>query len=211
MCICSFAHAQRVVFDRNHFVSVTENNVMRSTSESVHNQYLGKISRDLQDINTNMGSVVLAQTILYEGLSNVNSALKNGIAVKDLGTLVAGLAGYTAQMTTLARSQPYLLLFAEDIGREMRTRSAALLADVTACILKTGGNMLADYNSRDQLLRYVTQQLQILNGLAYGAWRAMFWAKEQGLVRSVNPFAGFISNDKQYVQDIIRNAKYLTK
>jgi hypothetical protein len=202
-------YAQRVVFDRKHFQAVTENNAVQSAAEVTHNRFLTKIDQDLKDICTDAGSVVLAQTLIDDGLSSVNSALKNGIAVRDMGVLVADLVNYSAQMASLAKAQPYLLLFAEHIGREMKIRAAALLTDVTRTVLKSDGKMLADYNSRDELLRRVTVQLQILNGLAYGAWRAMYWAKEQGLIHAINPFAGFISGDRQFVQDILRNTKYL--
>jgi hypothetical protein len=37
----------------------------------------------------------------------------------------------------------------------------------------------------------------------------MYWAKERGIVASVNPYAGFINQDKTFVTQIIQNAKYL--
>jgi len=51
--------------------------------------------------------------------------------------------------------------------------------------------------------------LQILDGLAYGTWKAMYWAKERGVIASLNPFANFISQDTRIVDQIIQNAKYL--
>jgi len=75
--------------------------------------------------------------------------------------------------------------------------------------LKEGGNVLADYNARDQLLRKVTQELEIMDSLAYGAWRAMYWAQQRGLIASINPYQSFINKDKLFVQQIIGNAKYL--
>ena len=91
----------------------------------------------------------------------------------------------------------------------MKIKALGLVSDVSGYILKSGDNVLADYNSRDQLLRRVTQRLQILDGLAYGAWSAMYWAKERGLVASLDPFQSFINKDKFFVQQIIQNAKYL--
>jgi hypothetical protein len=69
--------------------------------------------------------------------------------------------------------------------------------------------VLADYNARDQLLHKVVTQLQILDGLAYGAWKAMFWAKERGIIASLNPFRDYINKDIFFVSQIIQNAKYL--
>jgi hypothetical protein len=201
--------AQEVVFDPQHFLSATSNGIVRSTAESTHEQYLGKINTNINDLNTNVGSVVLAQTMIYEGLSNVNSALKDGLAVKNMAVIISDMTGYIDQALALAKSQPYLLLFADNIANEMKTRAVALVTDVSGYVLKEGDNVLADYNARDQLLHKVITQLQILDGLAYGAWKAMYWAKERGIIASLNPFQDYINKDIIFVSQIIQNAKYL--
>jgi len=201
--------AQEVVFDPQHFVSVTENGVVRSSAESTHDQYLGKINTNINNLNTNVGSVVLAQTIIYNGLANVNSALKDGLEVKNMAVIVADMTSYIDQALELAKAQPYLLLFADNIAAEMKQHALLLVTDISDYVLKEGDNVLADYNARDQLMRMVTQQLQLLDGLAYGAWRAMYWAKERGIIASLDPYANFINRDKAIVSRIIQNAKYL--
>jgi len=201
--------AQEVVFDPQHFVSVTENGVVRSSAESTHDQYLGKINTNINNLNTNFGSVVLAQTIIYNGLANVNSALKDGLEVKNMAVIVADMTSYIDQALELAKAQPYLLLFADNIAAEMKQHALLLVTDISGYVLKEGDNVLADYNARDQLMRMVTQQLQLLDGLAYGAWRAMYWAKERGIIASLDPYANFINRDKAIVSRIIQNAKYL--
>jgi hypothetical protein len=201
--------AQEYVFDPQYFASVEANEAVRSSAEATHNEYLGKINNNINGININMGSVVLAQTIIYNGLANVNSALKDGIAVKNMAVLTSDMISYLQQCLALAKAQPYLLLFASNIEHEMQVRAVSLVSDVSAYVLKEGDNVLADYNGRDQLLKKVTQQLQILDALAYGAWRAMFWAKERGILASINPWQNYINKDKLFVQQIIGNAKYL--
>ncbi|MBE9599898.1 hypothetical protein [Pedobacter sp. MC2016-24] len=199
--------AQRIVFDSKHFQTVSENAAVRTSAELTHQQYLEKIDQNLQTINVNTGSIVLAQSMIYNGLSNVNSALKNGLAMRELSVIIAEILRYSGQMLDMAKGEPYLLLFAEQIGNEMKGRSINLVTDVSGFILSS--NILADYNSRDQLMRRITQQLQIIRGLAYGAYQAMYWSKQRGIFKSVNPFAEFINSDRQFVTDIIRNAKYL--
>lgn len=203
------AQAQQFVVDPWHLNAVVQNSVVRSSAEATHDQYLGKINNNITDLNTNVGSVVLAQTIIYRSLSNVNSALKDGLAVKNMAVIIADISKYVQQALSLARSDPALLLVANGITSQMRTRATMLLSDVSGYILKDGDNVLANYSARDELLHKVTQQLQILDGLAYGAWRAMYWAKERGIISSLNPFTGFINQDKTFVNQIIQNAKYL--
>lgn len=201
--------AQSYVFDPQRFAAVASNGAVRSSAEGTHDQYLGKINTDINNLNTNVGSVVLAQTMIYEGLSNVNSALKDGLAVKNMAVIIADMTGYINQAIAMARSDPYLLIFAENIAGEMRTRSLTMVTDVSDFVLKSGSNVLADYNARDELLHKVITQLQILDALAYGAWKAMYWAKERGIIASLNPFQNFINQDKTFVSQIIQNAKYL--
>ena len=201
--------AQEYVFDPSYFESVTYNGVARSSAEQTHDQYLGKINNNLDDINLNVGSVVITQKMIYDGLANVNSALQDGLEVKYMATITADMILNLNQCLTLAKSQPYLLLFATGIEHEMQVRAIGLVGDVSAFVLKSGNNVLADYNSRDQLLRKVTQTLQILDSLAYGAWRAMYWAQQRGILASVNPWQNYINKDKLFVSQIIDNAKYL--
>ena len=210
-CFRHAGFAQEYVIDVQHAVAVTENGVVRSSAESAHAQYLSRINNNLNDLNTNVGSVVLAQNMIWNALSNVNSALKNGLEVRYMSVIIADMTGYINQSLSLARSDPALLLFAESISAEMKIRALALVTDVSGFILKEGDNVLADYAARDDLLRKVTRQLQILDGLAYGAWKAMFWAKQRGIIASLNPFAGYISRDRALVEHIIQNARYLRR
>ncbi|QJD95948.1 hypothetical protein HH214_08700 [Mucilaginibacter robiniae] len=202
-------HAQQVVVDPQHLATVLQNGAVRSAAESTHEQYLTKISGNINDLNTNMASVVAAQTMIYESLSNVNSALKDGLAVKNMAVIIADMTRYIDQALDMAKDQPYLLLFAGNIAGQMRSRATALVTDVSSFILKEGDQVLADYNARDQLLRRVTQQLQILDGLAYGAWKSIYWARQRGLIASATPFAGYLSHDQAIVSRIIQQAKYL--
>jgi len=209
LCFKLSASAQEYVFDPAYCESVIANGAVRSSAESAHNNYLDKVNGNLNTINTNASSVVLAQTIIYNGLANVNSALKDGLAVKNLSVVVADMLSYLNQCLAMGKQQPELLLFAQNIEHQMQQRAVALVGDVSGYVLNEGGNVLADYNSRDQLLRKVTMQLQIIDGLAYGAYRAMYWAKERGIIASVNPYQAWINKDASKANQIILNAKYL--
>jgi hypothetical protein len=201
--------AQEYVFDPEYFYSVEANQAVRMSAEDTHQEYLKKINNNLNDINLNVGSVVTAQTIIYNSLANDNSALKDGLEVKYMATLTADMIKQLDACLTLAKSEPYLLLFATNFEQQMQIRSLALVTEVSNYVLKSGDNVLADYNGRDQLLKKITQTLQILDGLAYGAWRAMFWAQQRGLLASINPWQAYINKDKFFVQQIIGKAKYL--
>ncbi|WP_255547508.1 hypothetical protein [Mucilaginibacter sp. dw_454] len=205
------AYAQMIAFDPWHFTSVVENEAARSAAESTHNQYLGKIDNNIEQVNTNVGSVILAQAMIYNALSNVNSALKDGLAVKNIGLITSDIIYYLGQAMELAKDDPALLLTTSKLQNEMGPKAVTLVSDVSGYVLKEGNNVLADYNGRDQLLRKVIQQLQILDSMAYGTWKTMYWAKERGLLKTLNPWQNFVNQDKIFAAQIIQQAKYLNK
>jgi hypothetical protein len=211
-CMCPFfLLAQRVVFDARHLAIVNENAVVRNAAEISHNELLGKINKSLDNINLNTSSMVLAQNMIYSSLSNVNSALKNGLALRDMYAICGEIIGYGREMGKLGISEPYLVLFSEQMIRDISKRSAQMMTEVSGFVLKEGQNILMNYNSRDELIVDIRADLQIIRGLAYGAWKAMYWAKVRGEIKLLNPFQGFINRDVQIVSDILTKTKYLKK
>jgi hypothetical protein len=209
LCFCLSAFSQEVVFDAQHFLTVQENQAMRMTAEETHQQYLGKVNDNVNTVNTNVSSVVAAQTLIYKSLANVNSALKDGLMVKNIAMTTTDIIYYLDQALQMAKEDPFLLLVAEKIQQSFGPKATAMVSDISGFILKSDGNMLADYNGRDQLLRKVVQQLQILDGMAYGAWKTMYWAKERGVLKTLNPYAAFISKDASFATQIIQRTEYL--
>ncbi|WP_443938832.1 hypothetical protein [Pedobacter sp. MW01-1-1] len=203
--------AQRAVFDASHFAIVIENGAVRNATEIGHTDLLSKISTSIDNINLNTTSIVLAQNMIYSSLSNVNSALKNGLAVKEMYSICEEIIEYGVEMSKLASSEPYLVLFSEQIIRDMVKRSSAMIIEVSEFIVKEERDILMDFNSRDALIASMRNHLKIIRGLAYGAWKAVYWAKVRGVFNMLNPFQGYINRDRQLVADIISKIKYLKK
>ena len=200
--------SQSAVNDPQHFATVNENDGARELAETTHRKFLDSINSSLNNININVSSVVLAQTLIYQGLSNVNSALKNGLALKNLSVLVIDITKYSDAMLVLAQTDPALLLFSESYIKEIKTRALSLLTETSGFILNDT-NILMDFEKRDKLMNDITRQLQIINSLTYGAWRAMYWANVKGIFKALNPWQGFIDQDKAMVSSIISHTKYL--
>jgi predicted nucleotide-binding protein (sugar kinase/HSP70/actin superfamily) len=112
---CFDTYAQKIVLDRPRLNIVSSNGAVRNGAEAAHNNYLGNIKSKIDNINVNASSVVLAQQIIYNGLSQVNSALKDGIAVKNMAVITADILHYLDQALLLARSDPALLLVANNM------------------------------------------------------------------------------------------------
>jgi len=149
------------------------------------------------------------QIQIYKGLSEVSGVVRSLLAVKDITEISIDIVEDVNKAVTIAQSNPALLLFAEGGAREFKTRATNLAAEVSSFVLQGGKSNLMDSGERAKLLNRIVNELMILRGVAYGMYRSMYWAKQRGILNSLNPYAGYINIDKQIADDIIRNAKYL--
>jgi len=149
------------------------------------------------------------QNQIYKGLSEVSGVVRSLLAVKDITEISIDIVEDVNKAVTIAQTNPALLLFAEGGAREFKTRATNLAAEVSSFVLQGGKSNLMDSGERAKLLNRIVNELMILRGVAYGMYRSMYWAKQRGILNSLNPYAGYINIDKQIADDIIRNAKYL--
>ncbi len=126
-----------------------------------------------------------------------------------MAVTISDIYSYLAAAAQLARGQPQLLSCAAGSASQLESRAAALLNDLEAFVLTGGNNILMDYDARDELLSRIAMQLRIMDGLAYGAYRAIYWARQRAGLALSRPLAGWISRDKSFAAQIIASAKYL--
>jgi len=156
-----------------------------------------------------LGIVNDLQSTIYRGLSEVSGVMRSLLSVKDIYEISQDIVIDVNKAINISSSEPLLLLFAESGAREFRSRSINLAAEVSTFVLKDGWEVLMDSGERAKLLNRIVTELTILRGVAYGMYRTMYWARQRGILNSLNPYAGYINIDKRIADDIIRNAKML--
>lgn len=156
------------------------------------------------------GQLALANTLqsqIYQGLSEVSSIMRSLLSVKEIYDTSVDVIQDLEKAGKLGVKNPALLLFAESAAREIRTRASLLSAQVGSFVLKGGKDNLMDSGERAKLLNAILSQLLVLRGLSYGMYRSMYWADQRGVLRSINPYAGYINIDKRIADDIILKTK----
>jgi len=185
--------------------------------------HAGVINKQLNTTNNNLtliqrgqlavtGQLVIVNDLqdkIYKGLSEVSAVVRNLLAIKDISEISTDIVRDVNKAMNLAGSNPVLLLFAEEGAREFKARATSLATEVTSFVTRGGSQNLMDSGERAKLLNRIVTEMTILRGIAYGMYRSMYWAKQRGILNSLNPYAGFINLDKRIADDIIRNAKYL--
>jgi len=202
------AHSQEIVIDPATSAAIAVNSSVINGQLNTTNNNLTAIQRGQIAVTGQLLIVNDLQNRIYTGLSQVAAVISNLTSIKEIASCGTDIVNDVGQAITIARSNPVLLLFAEEGAREFQTRAVTLSADVSAFVLK-GGNNLMDAGERGKLLNHIESEMQILRGIAYGMGRAMYWARMRGIWASLNPWAEWRNMDVQIANDVLNNAKYL--
>jgi hypothetical protein len=201
--------AQELVVDPTTSAAIAVN-------AGVINSQLNKTNKNLTLIQKGQlavtGQLVIVNTLqaeIYKGLTQVASIISNLTTIKDIADCGKDIVSDVEQSLKLAKSDPVLLLFAEQGAREFESKALTLAVDVTAFVLLGGSKNLMDSGERGKLLNHIAAEFRILRGIAYGMDRAMYWAKMRGIFQSLNPWATWQNMDVRIASDVISNAKYL--
>lgn len=205
------AYSQTLVFDKNHFTTVNANAAMRNVSEIGYHQTLDIIKQNTDDIILNSSSLALVQTMIVNSLTQVNEGFKDAIQLKMIAETVMDISSVSSEAYQLASDNPILFLFTEEYTAQAKTRSIRLATEVFSLILKEGDNLLMNYNVRDELLNTVQKELQVILALVLSARNSIYWAKTNGVIRSLNPFQSYINKDLGLINEIVIKQKILTQ
>lgn len=166
-------YSQTIIFDPGHFAIVNESGAVRLAAENTHNNYLNTIRNRLDDINLNISSVVLVQTLIHNSLTQVNQALKSGIAAAQVAHISAEIIRESNAMIVEA-------------GTEHRCRYQSN----DPCIYNHKVNRFnISVNFRATLVGTVTGKQVIMNG----QWNGVDYTDMNIEVRSVNLLTGAVT------------------
>lgn len=205
------SYGQTVIFDREHFSTVNANAAVRNASEIGYHQTLDVIRQNTDDIILNSSSLALVQTMIVNSLTQINEGFKDAIQVRMIAETVLDISSISAEAFQLAGDNPILFLFVEEYTAQAKKRSLNLATEVSSLILKEGDNLLMNYNVRDELLDSVQKELQVILALVLAAKNSIYWAKTNGIIRSLNPYQAYINRDLGLINEIIIKQKILTR
>ena len=203
------ALCQELVVDPTTSAAILVNSAVINGQLNTTNNNLSLIQKGQLAVTGQLVIVNKLQKDIYNGLSQVASVINNLETIKEIGTCGTDIVSDVERAMSYAKSDPVLLLFAEQGAREFETRAVTLATDVSAFVLQAGGKNLMDSGERGKLLNHIEREMEILRGIAYGMQRAMYWAKINGIWRSLNPWATWQNEDVRIANETIKNANYL--
>jgi hypothetical protein len=214
LLFCALTHmasAQEIVVDPLTSAAIAVNAGVINGQLNTTNNKLDLIQKGQLAVSGQLVIVSNLQNKIYNGLSQVAAVISNLTTIKEIADCGSDIITDVESSVQLARADPALLLFAEQGARDFQARAATLAADVSAFVLKGGNSNLMDSGERGKLLNHICQEMRVLRGIAYGMNRSMYWARMNGVFRSLNPWAAWQNTDVRIANDVLTNTKYLRR
>ena len=141
------------------------------------------------------------QDKIHKGLTQVSGTLNNAMTVKEIYSNTQDMYQNISKAAQLAVSNPVLTAFAVKSGNEFKRRAVQCATEVSRIL--TGGDLnMMDAGERQSLLNMINDEVRILNACAYMVYFNMYWAKQQGIWNSINPFAKWKNQDLAIINDV---------
>ena len=149
------------------------------------------------------------QNKLYNGLLYVSSTVHNAYQIYDCYTLLKSIYENETKMISEAQQNPLALIFAVKFQDEMVVKAIAYYGQIKGFILKENDDkLLMDAGERTLLLTTILEDLRAIESYAVSSYYRVHWAVQDGIIKTLNPFGGFVNKDAQIAQDILKNWKH---
>ena len=206
--ICSAQYGVGV--DKEMFKIVNSNFAVRLAGEATAQNTANKIKKNMDKVNENYAKLIAAKTIVDDALCNVNSALKNALAVKETLKTVEEDYNNAARLMEIGSKYPQYSHITKVYVENAAVQAMALQSDVLNIALKgQEKNIIMNYNHRDQIIRDVFIRLRLINSNLQLARTSIEQAVSLGFFKGATPFGQWASSDKDIVDQIIAQAKYM--
>ena len=152
---------------------------------------------------------------MYRTLQNRYSLLGTAINAANVGIqaepMVNSILSSQSRLYGLAQQNPAIIPLALQTEIEFAQHSELLIDYMAGLILSIGDVNQMKSSDRKLLFDYVLSELSNIQDLSNNLVRSVQYANLLALLKSLNPFQSFVSQDTHLVNDIVTNAKYLKK
>lgn len=192
-------------------------NQLVSESESEHSRQAdartkqAAVSANEQVNNAQMGRLKTT----YRDIHNRFSLLGAGLTTITIGTeaipVINNIVSLQQQIISLSQKSPVLIPLALNSEANIADQANLLMNYMFGLFVTFGDINQMKASDRKMLFGYVVTELRRIEGASRGLLNSMNNFLNSITRRSLNPFFGFINQDKALIDDIMRNASALKK
>jgi hypothetical protein len=209
LCISLSAFAQQDVID------IPSLRLLISESKSEHDAQAKARNQQAANSTTEASNKTLLAKLknTYRTLQERYNSLGTAINIAEIALqarpMVTQIVKYQEEIVALAEKNPATVALGYQTEIEFAEKAEGLIGYVTGLTLSIGDVNQMKASDRKLLFDYVIQQLSKIQELSGNMVNLLQYSNLASVFKSIDPFDSYISQDKNMVEHILQNAKYL--
>ena len=202
-------NAQTLVYNDKLLVQLTKNQAVRlASNESYLNSY-EKQKKIYDDVNQKIAQIVAIQEYIYDKLTNVNSAIRQGKQLYYLSKTFAQIGINANDVLSLTAQHPEYAILLNRFYIGATQELLKMQSELTNDILHEENDFLMDPYDRQELIQNLSTKAQMINGYLICIKIRLKNAKKTPYIYQIPTINTYVNLDRMIVKGIIEKYKFI--
>lgn len=200
---------QTVVFNDKLLAQITKNQTIRLASNKLFLKSYEKQNKLYNTINQKMAQVVAIQEFIYDKLTNINSAIKQGKQLYYLTSTFTQIGQNANDVLLLTTQHPEYAVLMNRFYIAATQELLKLQTELTQDILREENDFLMDPYDRQVLIQNISTKAQMINGYLICIKIRLKNAKKVPYIYQIPTINTYVNLDKMIVRNILQNYQFI--
>ena len=201
--------AQTVVYNDKLLIQLSKNQAVRlASNDSYWNSY-EKQKKTYDDINQKIAQVVAIQEFIYDKLTNINSAIKQGKQLYYLSKTFGQISINANDVLSLTAQHPEYAILLNRFYIGATQELLKMQSELTNDILHEENDFLMDPYDRQVLIQNLSTKAQMINGYLICIKIRLKNAKKTPYIYQIPTINTYVNLDRMIIKGIIEKYKFI--
>jgi hypothetical protein len=208
LALSSMATAQRVVIHQDLIQQSTANTAFKVALHGQYRDKLAQVEENRKGILTHVTTVEEVHRRVFNTLTNVDGALRNGRTLWYIGQKVPQIFTNLKTAAVLAKDKPYLVHLLAGHSQLIIGRVGRLQQYLQELVLQNDPQVLINPIQREKMVHEVYTDISIIHSVSNSMVSMFRLYNLQDAVEKIVPLKMYYNMDRTLVQDIMRKTKF---
>ena len=200
---------QTVVLNDQLLAQITKNQAVRlASNESFLNSY-EKQKKLYEDVNQKIAQVVAIQQFIYEKLTNVNAAIKQGKQLYYLSNTFVQIGQNANEVLSLTAQNPQYAILLNRYYIAATQELIKMQTELVNDILREDADFLMDPFDRQALIQKLSTKANMINGYLVCIRIRLKNARKIPYIYQIPTINTYVNLDRAIVKNIMQNYQFI--
>ena len=202
-------HGQTVVYNDKLLIQLTKNQAVRLASNDSYLNSYEKQKKTYDEINQKIAQVVAIQEYIYDKLTNINSAIKQGKQLYYLSKTFVQIGINANDVLSLTVQHPEYAILLNRFYIGATQELLKMQSELTNDILHEENDFLMDPYDRQVLIQNLSTKAQMVNGYLICIRIRLKNARKTPYIYQIPTINTYVNLDRAIVKNILANYNFI--